>query len=74
MALCLALLSPEIDLVGVSTVYGDVQLRGRMVRKVLDLAGRGDVPVHAGCGRTGAEREADLVGRLGRRGAAGARG
>jgi purine nucleosidase len=49
VALSLALLSPEIDLVGVSTVYGDVALRSRMVRKVLDLAGRGDVPVYSGC-------------------------
>ncbi|MHB0875857.1 MAG: nucleoside hydrolase [Anaerolineae bacterium] len=49
VALSLALLSPEIDLVGVSAVYGDVALRSRMIRKVLSLAGRAEVPVHAGC-------------------------
>lgn len=48
LALAVLLGSPEIDLIGVTTVYGDVALRARMVRKLLHLAGRGDVPVHEG--------------------------
>ena len=30
VALTLALLSPEIELIGISTVYGDVSLRSRI--------------------------------------------
>jgi purine nucleosidase len=49
LALGVLLGSPdEIDLIGVTTVYGDVGLRARMVHKVLQLRGRDDVPVHAG--------------------------
>lgn len=48
LALALALRSPELDLVGVTTVYGDVELRARMVRKLLRLAGREGVPVAMG--------------------------
>ena len=51
VALSLALLSPEIELVGVSAVYGDVALRSRMALKMLALAGRDDMPVFAGCER-----------------------
>ena len=48
LALGLALGSPELDLVAVTTVYGDVDVRTRMVRKLLHLAGRPTVPVGAG--------------------------
>lgn len=49
LALGFLLGSPEeIELIGVTTVYGDVALRGRMVQKVLQLRGRDDVPVHLG--------------------------
>jgi purine nucleosidase len=49
-ALCLglALTMPEIELLGVTTVAGDTVCRGRIARKLLDLAGRPDVPVFAG--------------------------
>lgn len=53
LALGFLLGSPdEIDLIGVTTVYADVQLRARMVRKVLALRGGrvADIPVHAGIG------------------------
>jgi purine nucleosidase len=40
--------SPEFRLEGITCVYGDVQLRGRMVRKLLRLAGREDIPVYLG--------------------------
>lgn len=50
LALAVLLGSPEIDLLGVTTVYGDVALRARMARKLLHLAGRDDVPVLEGVG------------------------
>lgn len=49
VALSLALRSPEVELVGVSTVYGDVGLRSRMAAKMVALAGRGSIPVYSGC-------------------------
>lgn len=48
LALALILSSPELQLEGVTCVYGDVALRSRMVRKLLNLAGRPAVPVFAG--------------------------
>jgi len=48
LALAVLLGSPEVELVGVTCVYGDVMLRARMVRKLLALAGRSEVPVYAG--------------------------
>ncbi len=48
IALALMLASPEIDLRAVTTVSGDVRLRGRIARKLLALGGRSDVPVAAG--------------------------
>lgn len=49
-AVLLATRSPEIDLLGVTTVYGDTALRSRVARKVLNIAGRPDVPVFTGIG------------------------
>lgn len=49
-ATMLAALSPEIDLLGVTTVYGDTDLRAKIARKVLDTVGRNDVPVFKGIG------------------------
>ena len=48
LALAVLLGSPEVELVGVTCVYGDVRLRARMVRKLLRLAGRAEMPVYAG--------------------------
>lgn len=48
MALSLAALSPELGLEGVTTVHGDAPLRARIARRILELAGRPDVPVVAG--------------------------
>jgi len=48
LALAVLLGSPEVNLVGVTTVYGDVGLRARMIRKLLHLRGVGDVPVCEG--------------------------
>jgi purine nucleosidase len=49
LALALALASPELELVAVTTVGRESGLRARVARKLLELAGRGDVPVFAGC-------------------------
>ena len=48
LAMGLALASPELELRAVTTVSGDVRLRGRIAKKLLLLAGRADVPVAAG--------------------------
>ena len=48
MAVALAAISPELKVEGVTTVYGDVDLRARMVVKVLKMLGRQDIPVFAG--------------------------
>ncbi len=52
IALLLALASPdELDVVGVGTVAGNVGLdrTSDNARRICELAGRDDVPVHAGC-------------------------
>jgi purine nucleosidase len=48
LALALILGSPELALEGITCVYGDVELRGRMVRKLLALRGRTDIPLRLG--------------------------
>ena len=47
-ALGLALQSPEIEIVGVMTAWGDTALRARMVRRLLQENGRAKIPVAAG--------------------------
>ncbi|MBJ3776367.1 nucleoside hydrolase [Acuticoccus mangrovi] len=53
LAIFLALGSPELDLVGVTTVAGNRPLDQvtRNALALLAIAGRSDVPVHAGCAR-----------------------
>lgn len=48
LALCLILSSSEIDLIGITCVYGDVLLRSRIAKKLLRLSGNADVPVFVG--------------------------
>jgi inosine-uridine nucleoside N-ribohydrolase len=50
IAILLALASPEIELVGVTTVSGNQTLDKTTANalRVLELAGRGDIPVYAG--------------------------
>lgn len=47
-ALALILKSPELDLLGVTTVSGNAEARARLAAKMLEDAGRLDVPVVAG--------------------------
>src|SRR5207248_741149 len=53
IALLLALASPEVELVGVTTVAGNqtVEKTTANAIRVLELAGREDIPVAAGAGR-----------------------
>lgn len=48
LALAFALASPEIDLVGITVVDGDVLTRAKMAARVLGMAGRPDIPVFMG--------------------------
>jgi len=48
IALALACASPELALLGVTTVDGDVDLRGRMAARLLGMARRAEVPVVRG--------------------------
>jgi len=52
LALALILGSPELELAGVTCVYGDVALRARMVRQLLTLHGTRGVPVLQGASDT----------------------
>ncbi|HEY1159116.1 MAG TPA: nucleoside hydrolase [Terracidiphilus sp.] len=47
-ALALALRSPELRILGVTTEYGDTELRARLLDRYLGAVGRGDIPVAAG--------------------------
>jgi inosine-uridine nucleoside N-ribohydrolase len=67
-ALALVLRSPEIKLLGITTEFGDTELRARLVDRYLTAAGRTDIPVATGKAtqannvftqRAYAEREAD---------------
>ena len=51
VAILLALASPELEVVGVVTVAGNVPLERTTfnARQVLELAGRADIPLYAGC-------------------------
>lgn len=51
IAILLALASPEIDVLGITAVGGNVPLHltERNTRVVCELAGRADLPVYAGC-------------------------
>src|SRR5262249_26044885 len=53
IAILLALASPELELLGVTTTYGNQTLDKTTANalRILELAGRGDVPVAAGADR-----------------------
>jgi inosine-uridine nucleoside N-ribohydrolase len=65
IALLLALASPEVELVGVTTVAGNSTLEKTTANalRVLEFAGRGDVPVAAGAGRP-LVRERDIAAHV----------
>lgn len=47
-ALALALRSPEVRILGVTTAFGDTALRARLVDRYLRAVGRADIPVAVG--------------------------
>jgi len=47
-ALALVLASPEFEVLGISTAWGDTALRLRLVQRLLAELGRGDIPVARG--------------------------
>ncbi len=47
-ALALALHSPELQILGVTTTFGDTELRAKLASRLLTEAGRPDIPVFAG--------------------------
>ena len=49
LCLALALASPELELVGITSVGREATLRARVTRRLLELAGRTEIPVFAGC-------------------------
>jgi purine nucleosidase len=48
LALTLALNSPELELLAVTTAYGDTRLRAKLTHQVLSMAGAAQIPVAAG--------------------------
>jgi len=47
-ALALLLRSPEVRLLGITTAFGDTELRARLVDRYLAAVGRSEIPVEAG--------------------------
>jgi purine nucleosidase len=47
-ALALALRSPELRILGITTAFGDTELRARLLDRYLHAVGRDDIPVAAG--------------------------
>jgi purine nucleosidase len=48
-AIAFALNSPELELIGVTTVFKNTLKRAKLASQLLKLAGREDIPVFAGC-------------------------
>jgi inosine-uridine nucleoside N-ribohydrolase len=47
-AIALALRSPELEILGISTTFGDTEARAKIVDRLLGESGRTDIPVVAG--------------------------
>ncbi|MFD2795219.1 nucleoside hydrolase [Promicromonospora vindobonensis] len=65
LALALVVGSPELQLDGVSTVYGNTRLRAQLASRYLRLAGAGSPPVAAGAEATLSGREVWWAGHEG---------
>lgn len=50
-ALCAAMQSPELHILGVTTVFKDTRKRARIAKRLLRLGGHGEIPVYAGASR-----------------------
>ncbi len=60
LTLAYVIAHPNFELVGVSTVFGDVELRSRIAERLLEIAGV-DVPVLSGLGVPITERRAGVM-------------
>lgn len=47
-AVALALCSPEVQILGISTTFGDTELRAKLLDRLLHEAGRTDIPIAVG--------------------------
>lgn len=47
-AVALALRSPELEILGITTTFGDTETRAKLLDRLLGEAGRSDIPVAAG--------------------------
>ena len=47
-AVALALRSPELQILGISTTFGDTETRAKLLDRLLDEVGRSDIPVAVG--------------------------
>jgi purine nucleosidase len=47
-AVALALRSPELQILGITTTFGDTEMRAKLLDRLLGEAGRADIPVAAG--------------------------
>lgn len=65
LALALLAKAPELDLVGVTTVYGDTPFRSRIAQFSLARLGRSDVPVISGATKTLSDRPVWWAGHEG---------
>ncbi|MGH2533594.1 MAG: nucleoside hydrolase [Thermomicrobiales bacterium] len=68
LAITLALASPEVDLIGVTAVSGDVELRARMVARILGMAGRAEVPIFRGVSHSRMQDQEQTPAMLGSEG------
>lgn len=50
-ALCAAMQSPELNILGVTTVFKNTVMRAQIARRLLRLGGHGNIPVYAGASR-----------------------
>lgn len=48
LAIAFALNSSELDIVGITTVYGRTNLKARLVAKILEKYGKNSIPVTMG--------------------------
>ncbi|QHW33967.1 nucleoside hydrolase [Paenibacillus rhizovicinus] len=50
LAIAFALESPELEVIGITTVFKNVNARAKLAVNLLEMAGRPDIPVYAGIG------------------------
>ncbi len=65
LALAVLLGSHEVDLVGITTVYGDVHLRSQIAMHLCSIVNR-EIPTHIGEGETISGREVWMSGSEGK--------